>query len=305
MRTNNIILASVAMGLLGGCLPAMDTPTQGSNGSNGSNTMPGATARDTFNSEVEPLLSKCSGCHVGPETGTTNMFLGQSNTPDSHYNGLINDTAVNGAFNPNNASLLTKGAHEGPAWQGNEKNAISAWLEQEATERGSMTNNPTPPPPPAPTQQSARDAEMQWATCMGVSQTEYNSTKAYMVAEMQSNQGRCYSCHEPGGAGGAYWGRANNYLTMLQKWQTEVFITGAFAAQAAPDGKSYKMITAQAKICAKGQEQNNGAGTHPAFDCNQTVGGVQPMQALEQFRIAVQAKQDANTCGQPAFAPNQ
>ena len=141
---------------------------------------------------------------------------------------------------------------------------------------------------------------------MSVSQTEYTSTQAYMIANMNTEDGRCYSCHEPGGAGGAYWGIANNYLTMLQKWQTELFITGAFEATATTSGSStvYKMAVAQQKICNKGTELQNNTGTHPTFDCNQTVGGVQPLQTLATFATQVQAKADAGTCPPPAFSPD-
>src|SRR5438552_11093050 len=105
----NLLLASVAMGMLAGCLPDMTQPPNPNPGPTGS-------ARDDFNANVEPIMSaKCAGCHVGAETSATNMFLGQQNTVDSHYNGIVNDRAINGGFDAASASLLSKGQHEGPA----------------------------------------------------------------------------------------------------------------------------------------------------------------------------------------------
>ena len=305
---NQTLFASLAL-MLGACVGGIDMPGTGSGSGSGSD--PGTTPRAEFDADVAPLVgAKCAACHVGPETSPTNMFLGQSQTNDSFYNGITNDRAINGGFSPGAASILTKGAHEGPAWSGTEAQAISSWLEAEAAVRGpdgggggSGSGSGSGSGGGSPNL-SADGAEQQWAACMSISQTEYTNTQAYMIANMNSDNGRCYSCHEPGGAGGAYWGKDNNYLTMLQKWQEQVFITGAFQASAQPTSPvTYKMITAQSKICAKGQEKNNGSGTHPAFDCNQTVGGVQPLQTLEQFRVMVQAKADAGTCPAPAFAP--
>jgi hypothetical protein len=153
---------------------------------------------------------------------------------------------------------------------------------------------------------TAIGAEMQWAACLSISTTEYQSTKAYAIADMQSSDGACYSCHEPGGAGGAYWGVDNNYLTMLAKWQQEVFITAPFEAELQSGSGSsvtYQMAVAQEKICDKGNEQKNNEGTHPAFNCQQNVDGVQPLTALASFTTMVQAKIAAGSCPTPAFAP--
>jgi hypothetical protein len=238
------------------------------------------------------------------------MFLGLSATSDSYYAGITGARAINGGFDPTAASILTKGAHEGPAWLATEASTISDWLDAEATARGTSTGttdtgsdtgtDPTPGQPNA----SAIGAEMQWASCLSVSATEYTTTKAYAIADMNTDSGRCYSCHEPGGAGGAYWGKNNNYMDMLAKWQQQVFITGAFQAQA-QSGTSitYKMAVAENKICSKGMEQANSEGTHPAFDCMQNVDGVVALDALTAFAVQVQAKADMpGGCPTPAFA---
>ena len=318
MRTN-LLFASVAMGLLGELRSRRNGHPTGPGPGSTPPPTPGQPARQDYHTNVEPVLSaKSAGCHVGPETSSTNMFLGQTNTVDSHYDGITGDRAINGGFDPTQASILLKGMHEGPALSDIEKGAISEWLTHEGTERGTdgggtdpgSGSDPGTGSGTTPVRSSTADAaETQWASCLSVSTAEYQSSKVYLIANMHTDSGDCYSCHEPGGAGGAYWGTEpnNTYLTMLSKWQEEVFITGAFAASAqSTTPVSYKIAIASSKICAKGQEKNNGGGEHPAFDCNQTVGGVQPVTQLEVFRQGVQAHADGTAtpaCPTPyAFA---
>jgi len=141
---------------------------------------------------------------------------------------------------------------------------------------------------------------------MGVAISEYQSTKAYAIADLQTdNNGPCNSCHEPGGAGGAYWGRANNYLTMLQKWQQQVFINGAFLPELQPDS-TYRMQVANGKICAKSTEKSDGRGNHPSFNCEGSADGVVVLDALGAFMAATQQKIDSGACPAPYdFLPPQ
>src|SRR5262245_29465500 len=202
---NQTFLAALAAMALGACVGGI----QGMPG--GDDT--GGSARALFDNNVAPkLTAKCASCHVGPEISSTNMFLGPDGL-SSYYDTLVNDRAVNGGFDPTAAALLTKGLHEGPEWTEPEKQVITEWLLAEQAERGVDTSTPT-----GPSNTSARGASMAFAACLSVSLTEYQTTEAYQVANMQSDRGRCYSCHEPGGSGGAYWGRANNYEDMLGKW---------------------------------------------------------------------------------------
>src|SRR5256885_10089422 len=103
---------------------------------------------------------------------------------------------------------------------------------------------------------------------MGASQDDYTNTQAYQIANMNTEAGRCYSCHSPGGAGGAWWGRDNNYLTMLAKWQEAGFFTrgGAAPAPAAPP-PTHQIAVASSKICAQGQEEGHRAREHPPLHC--------------------------------------
>jgi hypothetical protein len=154
------------------------------------------------------------------------------------------------------------------------------------------------PPPVGPSNTTARGAEMAFAACLSVSLTEYNDTQAYQIANMNTDRGRCYSCHEPGGAGGAYWGRLNNYEDMLGKWQEEVFFIGAFQPQLQANN-TYTIAAAENKICAKGQEKDNSLGTHPSFDCQQNNGT--NLQNLKTFVDQMNTKLGAAGCPAPAF----
>jgi hypothetical protein len=290
----NQILASVAMALLGACVGGIDTtPPTGDD-----MPPPATTARAKFDQGVEPLLSaKCAGCHIGSETSATNMFLGPDGVT-SFYTTLVNDRAVNGGFDPTAATILLKGPHEGPSWSPTEAATITAWLQAELTERGAQM-----PPPTGTGNKNPRGAEMAFVSCMTVSMTEYTSIKPYLVADMNTGQGRCGSCHSPGGAGGQWLGNApnNTYTDMFKKWQEEVFFTGVFQAQRQVDG-TYKVAAADTKICNKGKEKANSLGTHPPFDCTQNNSTA--LNNLKSFATMVQTKVDMAdpTCPAPAFA---
>lgn len=297
----NQLLVTVAMTMLGACVGGIDSTMPG-----GDDDMPpSGTARQMFDSKVAPLLTaKCAMCHVGPETSATDMFLGP-NGVSSYYTTLTNDRAVNGNFNAAAATILLKGPHEGPSWTTSEAATITAWLNQELKERGGAPVDPGPGVNPNTT---PRGAEMAFVGCMNApaSLTDYitTGTQAYQIALLNTQQGRCYSCHSPGGAGGQWLGIANNKAAqdlMYGKWQQEVFFTGVFQAQLQGDN-TYKIGAAETKICNKGKEKQNSLGTHPTFDCtqNNSLG----LNNLKAFVAKVQARVDAKdpTCGPAQFA---
>jgi len=284
----NQILAAVSMAMLGACLGGGISSSGRGDDDDGT----GESARALFDSNVAPVLTACVSCHVGPETSSTNMFLGDQG-PTGYYDSLVKDRAVNGGFNPDAATILLKGAHEGPMWQPAQATKIAEWLRAELKERGgtdtgsNTVGNKTP-----------RAAEMAFASCLSVSTPEYTTTQAFQVANMNTQQGRCTSCHN-GGAGGQYLNTANQNKDMLAKWQQEVFFTGVFVANLQPDS-TYKIGAAEVKICNKGKEKDNNLGQHPSFDCKQNGA----LDKLKLFATQVQAKVDAHdpTCPAPAFA---
>jgi cytochrome c553 len=292
---NQMLLASIATALLGACVGGIDTPP---NPGGDDDDMPsGETPRQLFDRTVSPLLGACVSCHVGPELSATNMFLGADGL-SSAYDTLVKDRAVNGGFDPAAATLLLKGAHEGPAWSPGQTDKIATWLRAELEARGPST----PDPNPGSGTRSARTAMMMFASCMTVSLTDFTTAKAYSVANMNTqNQGACTSCHGEG-AGGVSFTLTNQYKDMFAKWQQEVYFTGVFSAALQPD-LTYKIVPAQTKICNKGKEKENNLGTHPPFNCQQNNSTA--LNALKTFVDTVQAKVDAHdpTCpSPPAFS---
>jgi hypothetical protein len=293
MRNQTFLAAAVTLAMtLVACVGGIDSPTPGDDDDDD----PTQTARQQFDQKIFPLMTQCEGCHVGPETSPTNMWLGATlKDKDGYYAAMENDRAIVGNFVPESATVLSKGLHEGPAWSTQDAATITAWLLAEQMARGVDTN----PVPPADASTTARGAMMQWAQCLSVSEAEFESTQAYRVAQMNTENGRCDGCHNDG-AGGVIMRPQAQKADMLLHWQEEVFVIGAFSPQiqTGTTPATYKMIAAEAKYCAKGQEKENNLGTHPSFNCDQTG-----LQNLKDFVTAVQTKLTAGQCGTPpAFA---
>ena len=304
MRIQMQFAAVVATALLGACVGDVQPPSDDGDGTTDDGTNDGtddggtaATPRQIFDRDVKGLLTtKCAGCHVGPTTSPTNMFLGPDGE-SSYYASLEKDRAVTGGWVPASATLLSKGQHAGPAWQPAEADKITRWLQAEQMARGVDT---TPTPTPAGNT-NARNVAMQFAACLSVSQTEYQQTQAYQIANLNSGQGRCYSCHNQG-AGGSLFDISNNYNRMFNKWQEEVFFYGVFlsAAQTQNTPITFKIAAAEQKICAKGTEKARNAGTHPEFNCQQNNGTA--LNNLKNFIQLVNTKAETpGACPTPAF----
>jgi len=154
---------------------------------------------------------------------------------------------------------------------------------------------------------AAEESVRQATAGVTAAKTAYTATgtQAYQIALLNTQQGRCYSCHSPGGAGGQWLGIANNATAqnlMYGKWQQEVFFTGVFQAQIQGDN-TYKIGAADSKICNKGKEKANSLGTHPTFDCTQN--NSTGLNNLKAFVTLVQGLVDNKdpSCGPAQFAP--
>jgi hypothetical protein len=300
------IIASMLTALLGAaCVGDVE---DGGDGGSGSGSGSGSNAKAEFDSIIAPLLTaQCASCHVGPNTSPTNMFLGEDGL-SSYYSQIQKDRGVNGNWDPAQATLLTKGLHTGPAFTAADAAKISKWLTDERTARGSGggvdpggNGSGSGSGSGSAGLTSARGAAMAFAACMSVSETEYTATQAYQVANMNSNNGRCTSCHN-GSAGGVNFTNTNAYKDMFSKWQQELTFYGIFqpAAPAAAGG-NYTIAAAEAKLCNKGTEKQNNLGTHPQYDCKQNNSTA--LNNLKTFITQVQAKVGTAACPTPAFKP--
>jgi cytochrome c553 len=143
--------------------------------------------------------------------------------------------------------------------------------------------------------------ESQWAACLSVSSTELAQTHAYAIASETSADGICASCHGVGGDGG-YGYLSTSQAQMLAAWQQSPGLGIIFTPAIVPGPNGdivYQMAVNKAELCGTGTEQTNNMGAHPTYNCDGLVGGVDPMAALEQFRVLVQAKLDAGECPAP------
>lgn len=294
---NPTLLATITMALLGACVGGIDTPPGGDD--DDEPPVPGETARALFDRTVAtPLAGLCASCHVGSTLSSTNMFLGPDGmtTPagiTTAYETLIKDRAVNGGFNPEAATLLLKGLHEGPAWTTAQAEKITTWLRAELTARG-----PISPDNGTTGTTNPRVAAQMFVSCMSVSLTEFNATRPFIIAAMNSQLGNCASCHGEGAAG-LYARPPNEAKAMFDHWMQEVYFYGAFTAARQTDN-TYKVVAAETKICNKGREKDNNLGTHPDFNCQQNNSTA--LNALKLFAQQVQAKVDAKDplCPTPA-----
>lgn len=88
-----------------------------------------ARARQAFDANVEPLLNGfCAGCHAAP--GALGFLA-----PDM-YESLKSWPTLIDVAKPTQSRLLTKGAHDGPAWTAEQRPALIDWLTLEAAAAG-------------------------------------------------------------------------------------------------------------------------------------------------------------------------
>src|SRR5687767_8178156 len=90
---------------------------------------PTSVARQIFEEDVSPLLrATCASCHVGTAGTAPLKFLGASGET-GYYTSITGQPTVIGGWDPTQAELLTKGAHDAArAWTTAESDAIAMWL---------------------------------------------------------------------------------------------------------------------------------------------------------------------------------
>jgi mono/diheme cytochrome c family protein len=89
---------------------------------------PDSAGRTTFETRIRPLLDdRCAVCHADPAMAPA--FL--SRNPEV-YDTVIAWPSLVRIDEPERSRLITKGEHDGPAWEQSQIDAILAWLEVEA-----------------------------------------------------------------------------------------------------------------------------------------------------------------------------
>lgn len=110
-----------------------------------------ADPRDMFDAEVLPLVdARCGSCHVD-QLGTPAFMAGDPYETMLAHPGLV----VPGE--PGASTLITRGAHTGPAWSSSEARAVSAWITLEGGEPPAGGPPMEEPPTDDPRSESATD----------------------------------------------------------------------------------------------------------------------------------------------------
>jgi len=279
--------AALSLALLGtgACVGSLSPTPPGGDDTTGGPDAGTATAQGKvmFDQNVQPILAaQCAGCHAGTAGTQPYKFLGTG--PTTYYATLTGDPAIIGDYDPTQATILTKGAHEGPAFAQADKDTISAWLIQEATDRGIST---TTPPPTGGTPTTSLQALAQFSGCMTID--DWNTSQVYEWANKGSDQGACKSCHSDG-AGGYYASGDPNMMYTMNRY--EVFIRTFFTTKVDPVTGAPTVIVNETKIRDKATTTG-----HPQFNPD---GGSQ-MQYLHDFYDLVEARIAAGTCPNTGF----
>jgi hypothetical protein len=123
-------IAAVVL-LATGCLGTGDITSAGGGDAGPDANVTAQLARDTFETEIEPLLTGfCAACHaaddsVGFMAPNPDMYEAVRSWPD-----LMN------LEKPASSALVTKGAHDGPAWTVDQIPALVSWINLEADASG-------------------------------------------------------------------------------------------------------------------------------------------------------------------------
>lgn len=92
---------------------------------------PRAVLRGQFNSDVRPLIQRnCAQCHDG-----SMPLIGWMEVDEDYptiYDRVMSWPALINIVTPEQSRLVTKGAHDGPAWASGDLPQITAWIESEA-----------------------------------------------------------------------------------------------------------------------------------------------------------------------------
>ena len=242
---------------------------------------PASSADDyqEYVADVYPVLeADCFGCHIG---ASAEALFGRTYDALSSYTAIVGNRALTGCGDPAASDLLTKGAHEGPAITALQAQAIAQWLTDAAAD-GSLSCDSPPPSGPEIL------AEEQFAACESVSGQAITLSGADQLANLNTDDGKCSSCHAPDLA---------SATSTLAYWETEIGLEDYFTTQIAASG-AYQVVFDAAGVAAKGSELANGTGTHPAFTLPKTI-----TDAMAQFVADVDSLEDAGECPPPAFGP--
>ncbi len=221
------------------------------------------TAEAMFSSNVEPILqSKCGVCHEsGNASGYPDLF--GTSSPDTYYQRVTADSRFIPAV-PEDSLLLLKGEHTGPAFLPAEAQQVTAWLVQEAGERGTGSTGPTDPGPTGNFQPTTlAEALTRFGACMDrqVWDNTVGQGNNTRIAQQNTTQGKCMGCHSSGTAGAFLSASSGDTFDMNR---TRPYVLKLVLSTANVDG-SFKDLVAARRFEKKGSE----GGDHPSYQLTQ------------------------------------
>ena len=272
-----LVTALVVAGCVG------DIPPDTGGGGPDAGVTTGSMARTMYKNTVHSITNRCTGgaCHsvTGAAGGGSSRFSDSS--PDTSYDAIVRAPLTVGSFTPASAGILTKIAatHNGITYTTAEIGSITAWLNQEKTER----NNGMQPPPVDPI-----EVLKKWSGCMTIANFNTAQMSQKWGSLAASNNQKCLNCH-----GGGLYG------FVLSDVPTTFF--GAISTQ-----KDYLLkyftVDGTGKVIINLSSFTN-AGvtltTHPHFDPMTNLA----MPALQTFYDSTLAAQTAGTCGPSTLTP--
>lgn len=257
-------------------LNSSSSSSGGTSSGSGSSSGGNMTAQQYFEAHVSaPLRTYCGACHESQRSGPD--FMGTAST---EYYAKVTGYAGGRFLRPNpsqNSDLVLKGLHAGPAFRTSANNGgpsdremVVTWLEMEDAERhpagssssssGGASSSSGGVDGPALT---ASQAISWFGNCLSRADFDANAegtqTPFNDVANQNSTEGRCYSCHATG-AGGAYLSRNADDTYYFAK-RTPYLLKLALPSQA-QDG-SYTMVASN-----RFRDHGSEPGTHPRYVLN-------------------------------------
>ena len=146
-----------------------------------------ATAKTTFATKVFPNMAPCNTCHTDGTSGAPRYFTA---TADGTYAAIEGTSGLIAA--PSVSPLIQHGIHSGPALKADQKEAITAWLNEEVKARH-LVEGPSQPT-------NLQDALKGFVACLDWK--SFEAQQMGVVYKTRSGDGNanqtCESCHESG-----------------------------------------------------------------------------------------------------------
>ena len=288
MSLRNVVIVTASLAAIG-CTGVLEPRGAGGGGGPDASVgpQPDAAVGDSPNARFlntvrDRLNAKCTPCHV--EGGTDPDFLTVS--ADDYYDRIMLDypsTLV--GLNAEDSRIYAKGVtpHAGSVvWAQDDLDAVAAWIEDEYSYRNNQGGGDPPVVSPDPVEDCggldpAACALERFGTCFHYN--EWSTYNVAAIANVQSSQGACISCHTDG-RGGFYV--SDNSQEMYTRWKSAPYVQKLVDAAINADG-SFSGLIKTYRLRDKGSEPG-----HPSYQL--------PDETINDFVNATMGWYEAGGC---------